>query len=93
MKRVLLVGGPADGQVKTIDDGLHTLLVKVPQRFNFLYEERRDTVPSPPPLHRYIEVVFGEQRPLRVFKLESMQDDDVIHRLADFYAKGHDTYE
>jgi hypothetical protein len=69
MKRVLLVGGPADGMVKTIDDGLMALSCG------------KD---------RYTEVVFGEQKPLRVFKLDTMQDDLVLHKLADFYARVHE---
>jgi hypothetical protein len=34
--------------------------------------------------------MFGEHKPLRIFKLVEMQDDDVLHTLAEFYAKGHD---
>ncbi len=78
MKRILLVGGPCDGQVKTIDDGLNELCCRQPKAA---------------PIHRYVEVVFGEQKPLRIFKLDTLQDDDVLHRLAHFYADKHELIE
>ncbi len=92
MKQVLLVGGPGDGMVKTIDDGLTVLLMKVPRPFSAFGFDKPITpsCPLPSPTDRYTEVMFGEQKPLRIFKLVEMQDDDVLHTLAEFYAKGHD---
>jgi hypothetical protein len=44
-------------------------------------------------IKRYVEVVFGGQKPLRIFKLDTLQDDDVLHRLAHFYADKHELIE
>jgi len=90
MKRILLVGGPCNGQVKTIDDGLTVLCFKQPKKFD-PFEDCKPVKMEP--IHRYVEVVFGEQKPLRVFKLDTLQDDDVLHKLAHFYADKHDPIE
>lgn len=92
MKRILLVGGPCDGQVKTIDDGLSVLCCRSPRKFN-LENGRAPRVEDVEPIHRYVEVVFGEQKPLRIFKLDTLQDDDVLRRLAHFYADKHELIE
>ncbi len=88
MKRILLVGGPADGMVKTIDDGLTVLWANdaPPSRVCDTCGLDTKTLQRPAGRVRYVEVVFGEQRPLRVFKLESLQDDDVLHKMAGVYA-------
>ncbi len=94
MKRILLVGGPCDGQVKTIDDGLNVLCCRQPRKFDPFEDGRSGRKPvDVEPTHRYVEVVFGEQKPLRIFKLDTLQDDDVLHRLAHFYADKHELIE
>ena len=92
MKTALLIGGPADGQVKTVDNGLTVLWaadVLRPSICDACGIDRAAII-RPVTKARYVEVLLGEQRPLRVFKLETLQDDDVLHLLADFYARVHE---
>jgi hypothetical protein len=93
MKRVLLVGGPCDGQVKSVDNGLTVLYARKPRPFNTFEDGSRKVKPAfnPDETQRYVEVVFGEQKPLSIFKLDTLQDDDVLHKLAHFYADRHET--
>ncbi len=83
MKRVLLVGGPCDGYVRCIDDGVTTLQMKRPRAFNIA--DANKPVDPGESYHRYVEVIIGEQKPLRVFKWGELQDDDILHLLATCY--------
>ena len=86
MKRVLLVGGPCDGYVRCVDDGVTTLQMKRPRAFNIADANK----PVEGSYYRYVEVVIGQQKPLRVFKWGELQDDDVLHIMATCYAKHHE---
>jgi len=91
MKRAVLIGGPMDGCVRTVDDRLTVLYACVPPKRPVpLAVPLRVEVPPPLQKVQYREVLIGEQQPVRLFKLSILSDDQVLQKLLDHYAAMHE---